>query len=60
MSSGRACSIGIILLGSIWYTWIKHEESQAPKPGYERVTLEKAEEGKSEVSATQRSRTPED
>ena len=25
--SGRASSIGIILLGSILYTWVKHQES---------------------------------
>lgn len=29
--SGRASSIGIILLGSILYTWVKHQESQPPK-----------------------------
>ena len=29
--SGRASSIGIILLGSILYTWVKHQESQPSK-----------------------------
>lgn len=29
--SGRASSIGIILLGSILYTWVKHKESQLSK-----------------------------
>ena len=29
--SGRASSIGIILLGSLLYTWVKHEESQPSK-----------------------------
>lgn len=31
ITTGRASSIGIILLGSILYTWVKHEESQPPK-----------------------------
>ena len=56
--SGRAASIATILLGSIFYTWVKHKESQAPK--YERVPLEKVEEGKGELSPTQRSRSPSD
>ncbi|KAI0357883.1 hypothetical protein OH77DRAFT_1398296 [Trametes cingulata] len=49
VTRGRASSIGIILLGSIWYTWIKHVESQsAPqsKPHYEPVPLDELEEGK--------------
>lgn len=29
--SGRASSIGTILLGSILYTWVKHKESQPSK-----------------------------
>ncbi|KAI0633999.1 hypothetical protein C8Q77DRAFT_1056572, partial [Trametes polyzona] len=48
VSQGRAASIGIILLGSIWYTWIKHVESQPASPSkahYEPVPLEKLEEG---------------
>ena len=48
--SGRACAICIILLGSIWYTWIKHVESQQPQPakqpGYEPVALDEMEQGK--------------
>ena len=44
---GRASSIAIILLGSIWYTWIKHLESQAAKPHYEPVALDEMEKGKS-------------
>ncbi|TBU41405.1 hypothetical protein BD309DRAFT_965359 [Dichomitus squalens] len=43
VSHGRASSIAIILLGSIWYTWIKHQESQ---PAYEPVPLDDIEEGK--------------
>ncbi|KAI0365005.1 hypothetical protein BV20DRAFT_973705 [Pilatotrama ljubarskyi] len=49
VTQGRASSIAIILLGSIWYTWIKHVESQsaAPsKPHYEPVPLDELEEGK--------------
>ncbi|KAL1942475.1 hypothetical protein VTO73DRAFT_6077 [Trametes versicolor] len=50
VTQGRALSIGIILLGSIWYTWIKHVESQPATPSkahYEPVPLEQLEEGKS-------------
>ncbi|XP_006455192.1 hypothetical protein AGABI2DRAFT_194846 [Agaricus bisporus var. bisporus H97] len=47
---GRASSIAIILLGSIWYTWIKHKEtlpppSQPPQGAYERVPMEEVESG---------------
>ena len=39
-------AIGIILAGSIYYTWIKHVESQPQhKSDYERVPLENVEEG---------------
>jgi GDP-fucose transporter C1 len=48
--SGRASSIAIILGGSIYYTWIKHIESQ-PKPGYERVRMEDVETGKESEGA---------
>ncbi|KAH7925348.1 hypothetical protein BV22DRAFT_1089238 [Leucogyrophana mollusca] len=53
ISAGRASSIAIILGGSIYYTWVKHVESQTPKSGerdgskYERVPLEDIEAGKS-------------
>ncbi|KAG2073871.1 hypothetical protein BDR04DRAFT_1072027 [Suillus decipiens] len=46
ISGGRASSIAIILLGSIYYTWVKHVESQqSPKDGgkYDRVPLEDLE-----------------
>ncbi|KAL4072165.1 hypothetical protein J3A83DRAFT_4239497 [Scleroderma citrinum] len=48
LSGGRISSIAIILGGSIYYTWIKHVESQGPKPDgnvgkYERVPLEDVE-----------------
>jgi len=50
ISFGRAGSIAVILGGSIYYTWVKHLESQsAPKPDaskYERVPLEDVESGK--------------
>ena len=46
IDSGRVWAIGIILGGSLYYTWVKHVESQAAsKPQYERVPLEEAEEG---------------
>ena len=54
---GRASSIAIILLGSIWYTWVKHVESQAPsssKGQYEPVPLDKLEEGNAEKGFTHR------
>ncbi|RDX41873.1 hypothetical protein OH76DRAFT_1411719 [Lentinus brumalis] len=49
ITNGRASSIAIILLGSIWYTWIKHVESQpaASKAQYEPVALDEMEQGKS-------------
>ncbi|TFY63342.1 hypothetical protein EVJ58_g3300 [Rhodofomes roseus] len=43
ITTGRASSVAIILLGSIYYTWVKHVESQ---PTYERVPLEDIETGK--------------
>jgi len=51
LSTGRTSSIAIILGGSIYYTWIKHVESQQassapPKSGYERIPLEDVEAGK--------------
>jgi len=52
--SGRASSIAIILAGSIYYTWVKHQESQlsqastANKNGqkYDRLQMEDVESGK--------------
>jgi solute carrier family 35 (GDP-fucose transporter), member C1 len=38
--SGRAVSIAVILSGSIYYTWVKHQESL---PAYERVKMEDVE-----------------
>ncbi|KAG1888236.1 hypothetical protein F4604DRAFT_1916157 [Suillus subluteus] len=49
ISGGRVCSIAIILLGSVYFTWVKHVESQqSPKDGgkYDRVPLEDIEAGK--------------
>ncbi|KAJ7634651.1 hypothetical protein FB45DRAFT_909439 [Roridomyces roridus] len=41
ISSGRAGSIGVILAGSIYYTWVKHKESEAVANGsYERVPMD--------------------
>ncbi|KAF7309736.1 TPT domain-containing protein [Mycena indigotica] len=41
ISSGRAASIAVVLGGSIFYTWIKNEETKAAKTtgGYERVPM---------------------
>lgn len=48
LTLGRMWAILIILGGSIYYTWIKHNESIAPAPPsrqYERVAMEELEEG---------------
>ncbi|KAI0080443.1 hypothetical protein K474DRAFT_1657867 [Panus rudis PR-1116 ss-1] len=47
ITTGRASSIAIILAGSLYYTWVKHQESQAPKQSnqYDRVPLEEVEAG---------------
>ncbi|CDO78258.1 hypothetical protein BN946_scf184491.g3 [Trametes cinnabarina] len=52
VTTGRVSSIAIILLGSIWYTWIKHVESRpaaASKAQYQPVPLDELEEGKGSV-----------
>ncbi|KAH9937835.1 uncharacterized protein BXZ73DRAFT_44831 [Epithele typhae] len=48
VTQGRVSSVAIILLGSIWYTWIKHLESQQapPKGNYDPVAIEEMEQGK--------------
>ncbi|EPS95340.1 hypothetical protein FOMPIDRAFT_1054237 [Fomitopsis schrenkii] len=47
ITTGRASSIAIILLGSLYYTWVKHLESKPPSEReYERVPLEDVETGK--------------
>ncbi|KAF8635707.1 hypothetical protein AX15_000331 [Amanita polypyramis BW_CC] len=48
ITTGRAASIAVILLGSIYYTWVKHQENQNNKPpskDYERVPMEDVESG---------------
>lgn len=50
ISSGRASSIAIILLGSILYTWVKHQETPvapaaARRVSYERVKMDDIEAG---------------
>ncbi|PPQ73964.1 hypothetical protein CVT26_006315 [Gymnopilus dilepis] len=60
ITTGRASSIAIILLGSIFYTWVKHQESQAASNGnsskpsttsrrgsreYERLKMDDVEAG---------------
>lgn len=41
ISGGRATSIAVILGGSIYYTWVKHQESEAASAGaYERVAMD--------------------
>lgn len=43
---GRATSIAVILLGSIYYTWVKHQESQNTNTQkYERLAMEDVESG---------------
>jgi GDP-fucose transporter C1 len=54
ITSGRASSIAIILLGSILYTWVKHQESQpavasSRKGSYERVKMDDIEAGEKET-----------
>ncbi|KAF9011918.1 hypothetical protein BDQ17DRAFT_1272309 [Cyathus striatus] len=53
ITTGRASSIAIILLGSIFYTWVKHKESSSSrKPssgGYERTKTEDIEVGNKET-----------
>ncbi|KAG8923490.1 hypothetical protein FRC02_011108 [Tulasnella sp. 418] len=49
ITTGRASSIGLILSGSVYYTWVKHQEQQAAEQhasgsklesgGYERVPM---------------------
>lgn len=52
ITTGRASSIAVILLGSIYYTWVKHVESQQSQgssngsAGYERVKMEDVEAGR--------------
>ncbi|EPQ51938.1 hypothetical protein GLOTRDRAFT_80944 [Gloeophyllum trabeum ATCC 11539] len=51
VTTGRVASIATILGGSIWYTWIKHVESQQARPDpskgpYERVPMEEVEAGR--------------
>jgi len=46
ITSGRAASIAVILLGSIYYTWVKHQESQpasSSSAAYERVKMDDVE-----------------
>jgi len=48
ITGGRAASIAIILGGSVYYTWVKHQESEAAKPdqgGYERAKMADLESG---------------
>ncbi|KAJ7359581.1 hypothetical protein DFH08DRAFT_846447 [Mycena albidolilacea] len=47
ISRGRAASIAIILGGSIYYTWVKHKETEAAA-AYERVPMDDLEGGKLE------------
>ncbi|THU84435.1 hypothetical protein K435DRAFT_928066, partial [Dendrothele bispora CBS 962.96] len=56
--TGRASSIAIILFGSIYYTWVKHVESQQPQGsgssnsgGYERAKTEDIEAGRKSSSS---------
>ncbi|KAJ6487795.1 hypothetical protein C8R45DRAFT_256672 [Mycena sanguinolenta] len=46
ISNGRASSIAIVLGGSIYYTWVKHKETEAA--AYEKVAMDDLENGKRE------------
>ncbi|KAJ7100095.1 hypothetical protein B0H15DRAFT_818663 [Mycena belliarum] len=48
ISGGRAASIAVVLGGSIYYTWVKHQETQATfaEHAYERVAMDDLENGK--------------
>jgi len=54
ITTGRASSIAIILGGSIYYTWVKHQESQSSQTStatrngqqYDRLQMEDVESGK--------------
>ncbi|KAI0088333.1 hypothetical protein BDY19DRAFT_192984 [Irpex rosettiformis] len=55
ISTGRASSIAIILGGSVFYTWVKHQETEAAKQNsYAQVPLEDVEEGKSDPTKRHR------
>ncbi|EJU01427.1 hypothetical protein DACRYDRAFT_95062 [Dacryopinax primogenitus] len=49
ITTGRASGIGLILAGSIWYTWVRNVETQQAqeqaKPVYEQVPMKEVEEG---------------
>ncbi|KAG7442848.1 uncharacterized protein BT62DRAFT_922304 [Guyanagaster necrorhizus] len=46
ITTGRASSIAIILFGSLYYTWVKHQESQpAISKEYDRVPMDDVEAG---------------
>ncbi|KAK0194450.1 hypothetical protein F5146DRAFT_1135201 [Armillaria mellea] len=46
ITTGRASSIAIILFGSLYYTWVKHQESQPViSKEYERVSMDDVEAG---------------
>jgi len=52
VTSGRVASIGVILFGSLYYTWVKHQETQKPSPSssrassYERTKMDDIESAK--------------
>jgi len=48
ISSGRAGSIAVVLAGSIYYTWVKHQETEAAAAAgaYEPVAMDELERGK--------------
>jgi len=52
ITTGRASSIAIILVGSIYYTWIKNKESQkaSSKVTYERIQMEDTEAAMGDAS----------
>ncbi|KAF8186860.1 hypothetical protein K438DRAFT_1973066 [Mycena galopus ATCC 62051] len=51
ISGGRATSITIVLGGSLYYTWVKHKETEAAsvaKAAYSKVAMDDLEGGKRE------------
>lgn len=44
MTTGRASSILVILIGTLYYTWVKSQQAPAPPPNKEQEMVQRAEE----------------
>lgn len=44
MTTGRASSILVILIGTLYYTWMKSQQPPAPPPNKEQEMVQRAEE----------------